>query len=648
MKVAVPGSRPSSAWGHVGALLAIFAATFLYHYLTLTFPNDHFVHLSRAQQILSGELPGRDFFDPGMILQYYVSVAGLALSGHTIFGEVIITSLFLALGATLTYWLSARLAGSSLVGVAAVTLTLVLLPRPYSYPKAFLYVLALAGGWAYAHGPSVRRLAGLGVITVTAFLFRHDHGVYIGLFSVALLLGVDWREPRRGLMAVGRYVAVVTLCLLPYVVFIQTTMGLPAYVREVWGPGHRVMTVRLNFLPFDIDLSAPLLTVTPPADRRVNVRWAENVDEADRQARAAAYGLSSSALVEGTTWSYVPTDTGAATLGGLVADPTVEDTSGIDRQTMTLADERLWARMQRQIGLLRTQLLPGVATGPNALAWLYYVFLLVPVASAACLVVTVRRGVIGHAEAAWVAAATLLLTVTLQTIVRGSPDSRLPDVAGLVCVMAAWTAGRWVSGGAPGWTAVRAMKGAAVAAGWLSLAWAAALFGDLPGQMEKLGVFGGPRGVLERLSESGRRGELQRIDTWHYDPGLGALARYAQECTTPTDRLFVTWFAPEVFFFAERPFAGGQVYLHPGWHASPDDQRLTVDRLRGQRVPIVLSLADDSAFARGFPLVYDYVMRNYRFVAEATFGGELRYAVRVDPQIVPTRTEERLGLPCFR
>ena len=73
-----------------------------------------------------------------------------------------------------------------------------------------------------------------------------------------------------------------------------------------------------------------------------------------------------------------------------------------------------------------------------------------------------------------------------------------------------------------------------------------------------------------------------------------------------------------------------------------------MDRLRGQRVPIVLSLADDSAFARGFPLVYDYVMRNYRFAAEATFGGELRYAVRVDPQIVPTRTEERLGLPCFR
>ncbi len=500
--------------------------------------------------------------------------------------------------------------------------------------------------WPEAGPTASGRLVGLGVITAVAFLFRHDHGVYIGLFAVTLLVATHWSEPRQSLTAVGRYAVVTTLCLLPYGIFIQATTGLTAYVQEVWGPGRRVIDLRINPLPFNVDFSALLLRMNPPSQRRVNVRWAADLDDTVRRELATTYGLSDPVQVEGTTWSYVPNDVGSETLTALIGDPVVEDTSGVDRQTATLVQERLWTRMTRRLPVLRMQLLPGVATEGNALASLYYLFLLVPVACVVTLLVCLRRGLLSPAETAWSIAATLLLAVALQTLVRGSPDSRLPDVAGLVVALASWAAGHWLAGGGPGWTTGTRWTAAGVL--WLSVAWAAAIFGALPGKVDKLGVLSGLGEANDRLTQRIDGDRLRPMDTWHYDHGLGALTRWAQTCTAPTDRLFVTWFAPEVFFFAERAFAGGQVYLHPGWHSSPADQRLTLERLRRQRVPIALSLADDDAFPRQFPLVFEHVMRRYRVVAESTFGGQLSYAVRVDRQLSPTRIHDPLGLPCYR
>ena len=49
--------------------IAVFSSVFVYRVVTLELINDHFVHLSRAQQIVLGEVPVRDFFEPGAILQ---------------------------------------------------------------------------------------------------------------------------------------------------------------------------------------------------------------------------------------------------------------------------------------------------------------------------------------------------------------------------------------------------------------------------------------------------------------------------------------------------------------------------------------------------------------------------------------------------
>src|SRR5687767_6386354 len=105
---------------NIGTCLA-FALTFLFRWLTVEFTNDHFVHLSRGRQILLGDVPVRDFFDPGLILQYYASAFALTISGQNLLGEAILTIAFVAAGTALTFWLSARLSGSIAVA-AAVTL----------------------------------------------------------------------------------------------------------------------------------------------------------------------------------------------------------------------------------------------------------------------------------------------------------------------------------------------------------------------------------------------------------------------------------------------------------------------------------------------------------------------------------------------
>jgi hypothetical protein len=127
---------------------------------------------------------------------------------------------------------------------------------------------------------------------------------------------------------------------------------------------------------------------------------------------------------------------------------------------------------------------------------------------------------------------------------------------------------------------------------------------------------------------------------------MPALGRYVFDCTSDTDRVLVTWFAPEIFFYSERAFAGGQVYLQPRWHASVADQQLTVARMKQQHVPIVF-LKPDNDYRGYFPIIADYVAANYR-EAVATSDRIDGYRVFVDKRLTATRRYAPLGLPCFR
>ena len=131
--------------------------------------------------------------------------------------------------------------------------------------------------------------------------------------------------------------------------------------------------------PFKFDRSAPLWVVAPPDERRVNVRWAEGATDAARQDREVQFGLTAGVRADGRTWSYVLTDHGTGNLRALIQDPMVDDTAGIDRGTFQVLPERWESWLKRKLFVLRLSLAPGVFTAQNALAWFYYLTILVPV-----------------------------------------------------------------------------------------------------------------------------------------------------------------------------------------------------------------------------------------------------------------------------
>ena len=88
------------------------------------------------------------------------------------------------------------------------------------------------------------------------------------------------------------------------------------------------------------------------------------------------------------------------------------------------------------------------------------------------------------------------------------------------------------------------------------------------------------------------------------------------------------------------------MYLIQRWHNSPEDQRLTIERLERQRVPIVIE-KDDCDYENYFPLVADYIHHRYRVVSiESDIVSGFR--VLVDTRLTPAGVYEPLGAPCYR
>ena len=194
--------------------------------------DDHFFYLVRGWQILFGDLPVRDFVDHGAPLFYYLAAAVQQIFGRGTLSEVAFCVTVLAACGAVVFLLAERISGSLLLGVAGALLQILLGARFYNYPKILVYVLAIPALWAFADRQTLWRLVLLAVVTVVGFLFRHDHGVFIGgAFGVLLLTltHLPWRERLRHAAV---YAALVLVMLAPYLVFIQRNGGVVSYFRN--------------------------------------------------------------------------------------------------------------------------------------------------------------------------------------------------------------------------------------------------------------------------------------------------------------------------------------------------------------------------------------------------------------------------------
>jgi hypothetical protein len=639
--------KPRSSGTWIGVILVAIIA-FVFRYLTLEFTNDHFVHLSRAFQIVDGEVPLRDFFDPGLFLQYYASAAALLWSGHNLFGEALLTAGFIALGSALTFLTATWLSRSYTIAAVAAALGILAMPRLYSYPKVVFYVLALVVGWCYVHRAGKLWAAALALTTTVAFLFRYDHGVYISISIAVLLLVRHWPQLQDTGKAIVTYGLITLVLLSPFLIFLQSTVGILEQVGKISPQVDGATTVRVNWMPFEFNREVPFIMRVPPSGPRVNIRWTADVSDDARRGLEQTHELLSPQHIEESTWSYVLPHEDREYLAKLIDDPKVADTHGLDRAGRTLeAPTPGYIRLQHDWPIIRTRIAAGLFNNANALAWFYYVALLLPLIAAAMLGWQMWKGRISREEAAVVAMATVLGVIVVQTLVRGSPDTRLADVANPIMVVSAWVAAQFLARAAQARPIGRLVVRAAIVAIAMVTAWSVGTNADGTTSLVNSGVLLGPAGVRDRFAIVTERLHARPVDNWtRRSPGIGGLTRYVYECTATTDHLFVAWFAPQVYFQSERPFGGGQVALQEGWYATPADQRVSVALLQRQHVPIVLENLDWE-YERHFPILAEYVRGHYRNV-EIPPDWAQGYRVLVDPSVKPTGTYDLFDMPCYR
>jgi len=211
--------------------LPIGLLAFGFRFLTLSpIENDHFVMLARAQQVLFGDWPVRNFEDPGQPLFYLLTSALASIFGHVLATNVVLCIALQAVAAACTFVLARRASNSTAVGVAAALLVIVSSPRLYNTTKVIVPVVAILLQWRYAEVPRRGRLLALAAWTAVAFLLRHDYVVYVVASTFVLFAVLHQSRLREAVRDAAIYGAAALLLVSPWLVYVQWNEGLIDYV----------------------------------------------------------------------------------------------------------------------------------------------------------------------------------------------------------------------------------------------------------------------------------------------------------------------------------------------------------------------------------------------------------------------------------
>jgi len=638
----------------------IFAGSFLYRFLDLSFHNDHFEFISLGAEIVDGAVPGVDFFDPTRPLQYYLSAAGLWLFGHQLLAEAVLSVTLMSIGTALVFVAGARLSNSVTLGILAAVFTAAILPRLYSYPKILIPAVSLLAVWRFIDQPSRLSLAAMCFATAMSFYFRFDHGVWIGMALFAAVVARDVGRWRQMAMHLAVYAGGVMLLCAPFVLFLVAMGG-----GVSSGPG----TGRLTYLLKGEDVVSLQLPKVPaerplvylrPAGPQAIVRFTPGVSADQQESVERRYSLRFARFIdEGAARLYVLTDRSSAVLARLKADPIVADVTNVDNQGHILRDPP-WSVLRRwlHVPIVESPLL----TKMNGAIWLYDALFFTPLVAAALLIVRtqgttfrrsgrpVRRRT-AEGEAPKVIATIVLGVLFNVFLIRDNLDSRLGDVIVPGALLWAWMLRAPWQGLFDRPIRIPAL---ARATGWavvmLSIWMSVDVYAGSINQLTATEMFSTPLHAVRRLK--GAIVNLRQDPLEQFAPagstGLRAVTRYINRCTAPTDRLLVLGYQPEMFFYADRRIGGGNAVFHANSGSAPRQQEIIVERLKRERVPVVVLPVDQvGEIENVYPILKTYIDSRYGVAKEDGFGEGRPLRVLVDSQSVVSHIDAELGLPCF-
>jgi hypothetical protein len=254
-----------------------------------------------------------------------------------------------------------------------------------------------------------------------------------------------------------------------------------------------------------------------------------------------------------------------------------------------------------------------------------------------------------------VAAAFAMLLMYLLVVLRHPIDSRIQDLAALLAINGAWAlAESWqratavvTSGPSP--SLVRRLVPLIVAlivvGGGLVNTWTLT---GVPTRLKETHVadgFGAITHTLEVVEETGTVWPWERF--WPAGE-LPAAIRYLHACTTSGDAVLLTWAAPEYYYFAQRRFgAGHALFLPPDAFTTARDQARMLERIRKDRIPVVLINEGRSGeFANAYPAVDRYIRDAYVAVGNFKIRDGSLITVAIGRDFKSKGTYDPEGWPC--
>ena len=612
---------------------AIFVCAFLYVLPEAAeLIDDHFMHVAWGRQLLYGRWPVRDMVVLGLPLQYALSAAFEWTFGYRLLSEGLIIALAFATGALLTFVLARRASGSTAIGVLAAAFQVAVAPRTYGYPKILLYAAALLALWMYVDRPSRRRLALLGAIVCVGFYLRHDHGLYLGAVAAGVVLlrhTADWA------IAVRRLAMLAVLCALaiaPYLIYAQFQVGVVSYVNDIRTIAEREHQAnRFEGWPHWPLSSLADVVQWPadPPDATIGVRWSASASEDDRRAAAARYGLQVGAGGPVEAGRYLLTNVSTGNVRALIGDPVIDDTSGVDRGTGIVPLQGL------RLGSLH--LLPGLDSPGAAAAFLFYVLVALLPITLVRLALTPPRDVATRLEHVKVAGAVLVGVVTAIGFLREPLTIRITDAVVAPVILVAWWTGTVLRSSH---SRRRYLVAVAAVVMLIPTIRSTVVIGAVPSRAERLRDL---PAIWQQLSVS------PPFEGWRATGSAKHQAvRYVRACTAPEDPLLVLWFAPDLYYYSDRPFAGRLGFYLEGYWTSADHERANIAALERDRPVIVLMEPGRRATdLYTYPQLLDYVSTHYHVLGELHSSDGRRVRVHARNDRTPSGVDAETGWPCF-
>ena len=556
--------------------------------------DDHFMHVAWGRQLLYGRWFVRDMAALGMPLQSAISAASEWVVGYRLLSEGLITAGAFATGAAMTFVLTRRVSGSTSIGVAAAAFQVAMAPRTYGYPKIVPYAAAILVFWAYIDRPSRRRFAWMAAIVTVAFYLRHDHGLYLGLVAVGTLLLRHADDARMAARRLAIFAAICVLTIGPYLVYTQ-----------VLGAG----------------------VVTWVSDLRM---LAKREHQQNRFEGWPEWPLSS--LDDLVRWSDAQPSHGENVLTS-IGGPGGDDTSAADRSSGLVA--------QWRPRLSTLDLLPALNNRDASAALLFYVFLATLPATLVGLV-RGRRPDDNRLERTKILVLVLVGAVTAIGFLRTPLAIRIPDAVVVPVVLAAFWAGRWRRGDGSNagsrWRRAVGLLAMAVVA--IPIVRGTVVIGEVWPRLERVKRV---PAIWRQLWASPPFDQWQDTQSAKYQA-----VRYVRDCTSPEDTLLVLWFAPDLYYYSGRPFAGRLGFYMEGYWASPaHEQRNLATVERDQPTIVLMEPGRRATDLYTYPRLLEYVAASYYQMGElrGTDGSRVRVLARKDR--TPSGIDRELGWPCF-